>query len=146
MNLEQERRIHRLLLQREREFTAVWRAECEINKILGAEFPFAAPPDLPSSYRPVRKKTAARAAKTKIPRLNSIVRNLTEDENAYRVKYECEGKEYSTLQADTTLLRRLMLINSESFKLKLIETVKLESLEDYNSIEQLWLEGDLFQP
>ena len=146
MNLDQERRIHRLLLQREREFTAVWRAECEINKILGAEFPFAAPPDLPSSYRPVKKKSAARAAKPKIPKLNSIIRGLDEQESAYRIVYESEGKEYSTFQTDTNLLRRLMLLNSKSFQFKLIETVLLkESLENFSPVEELWKKGDPFQ-
>ena len=144
MSLDQERRIHRLLLQREREFTAVWRAECEINKILGAEYPFAEPPDLPSFYRAVKKKGLAKT-KLKIPTVNSLIRNLAETENAYHILYESDGVEYSTFQIDTKLLRSLLPLNSEAFKLKLIETVQLESLEKYETGEVLWQEGDLFK-
>ena len=126
-----------MLLQREREFTAVWRAECEINKILGAEYPFADPPDLPSCYKPVKKKRSVKP-KPKIPRVNSLIRNLYPEENAYRIVYEAEGKEHSTYQIDTRLLRSLMTLSSESFSLKLIETVILKGSTDYESIEVLW--------
>ncbi|MCM8528350.1 MAG: hypothetical protein NE327_17640 [Lentisphaeraceae bacterium] len=143
MTLDQERKIHRLLLQREREFTAVWRAECEINKILGADFPFAEPPDLPSSYKPVKKKSA-KLKKPKIPKLNSIIRNLSEDENAYRVVYSAEGKEHASFQTDTALLRKLVPLKTNNFYICSIETVKLASLEKYSTVESLWQEGDEF--
>lgn len=140
MTLEQERKIHRLLLQREREFTAVWRAECEINKILGAEFPFAEPPVLPSSYKPIKKK-AIKRSKTKIPKLNTLIRNLTDEENAYHVVYVAEGKEYKSFQTDTALLRKLLPLKTESFYLTSIETVKLQTLEKYEVVEGLWEDG-----
>ena len=143
MTLEQERKIHRLLLQREREFTAVWRAECEINKILGAEFPFAEPPDLPSSYKTVKKK-APKLSKPKIPKLNTLIRNLTDEENAYRVVYAAEGKEYKSFQMDTALLRKLLPLKTESFYLRSIETVKLSTLEKFEVLDTLWQEGDEF--
>ena len=144
MNLDQERRIHRLLLQREREFTAVWRAECEINKILGAEYPFAAPPDLPSSYKPIKQKIA-RTARQKIPKINSLIRTLGENENAYKVVYSSEGKEVTSFQTDTNLLRRLLPVSSESFHLISIETIHLQTMEEFTVIEILWEKGDLFQ-
>ena len=144
MNLDQERRIHRLLLQREREFTAVWRAECEINKILGAEYPFAAPPDLPSSYKPIKQKIA-RTARQKIPKISSLIRTLGENENAYKVVYSSEGKEVTSFQTDTNLLRRLLPVSSESFHLISIETIHLQTMEEFTVIETLWEKGDLFQ-
>ena len=142
--MDQERRIHRLLLQREREFTAVWRAECEINKILGAEYHFAEPPDLPSSYKPVKTKNV-RTARQKIPKISSLVRSLGESENAYRVTYQSEGQEFISFQTDTNLLRSLMLLQSSHFQMTLIEAVHLKSLEDFDSLETLWEIGDLFQ-
>jgi len=143
MTIEQERKIHRLLLQREREFTAVWRAECEINKILGAEFPFAEPPLLPSSYKPIKKKSA-KLKKPKIPKLNSLIRNLADEENAYKVTYTAEGKEYYSFQTDTALLRKLLPLKTESFYLTSISTVKLKTLEDFEILETLWEEGVKF--
>ena len=140
MTIEQERKIHRLLLQREREFTAVWRAECEINKILGAEFPFAEPPVLPSLYKPIKSKKA-RLKKPKISKLNTLIRNLADDENAYKVIYTAEGKEYQSFQTDTALLRKLLPLKTESFYLNSIETIKLKTLEEYELIEALWQEG-----
>ena len=143
MTLDQERKIHRLLLQREREFTAVWRAECEINKILGADFPFAEPPDLPSSYKPQKKK-ALKPKKLKVPKLSTLIRNLSVDENAYRVVYFAEGKEHISFQTDTALLRKLVPLKTESFYLSSIETVKLATLEKFNRVETLWQDGDEF--
>jgi hypothetical protein len=143
MNLDQERRIHRLLLQREREFTAVWRAECEINKILGAEYSFAAPPDLPSSYKPIKSKVI-RAGKQKIQKLNTIIRSLSLPENAYRVVYTSEGEEFSSFQMDTNLLRQVLPVNSPVFSIESIETVQLRSLENFDVVETLWEKGDLF--
>ena len=143
MTIEQERKIHRLLLQREREFTAVWRAECEINKILGAEFPFAEPPVLPSSYKPIKKKPA-KLKKPKIPKLNSLIRSLIDEENAYKVTYTAEGKEYESFQTDTALLRKLLPLKTESFFLRSIETVRLKTLEEYDTLEVLWEEGVKF--
>lgn len=140
MTIEQERKIHRLLLQREREFTAVWRAECEINKILGAEFPFSEPPVLPSSYKPVKKKST-KILKRKIPKLNTLIRNLTDEENVYNVVYVAEGKEYKSFQTDTALLRKLLPLRTESFYLTSIETVRLKTLDKYEVIETLWEEG-----
>ena len=143
MTNQQERKIHRLLLQREREFTAVWRAECEINKILGAEFLFPEPPDLPSSYKPVKSKQV-QSKKQKIPKLNSIVRTLNEDENAYKAVYFAEGKEHSGFLSDTALLRKLLPLKTESFYFKSIETVRLKTMEDFEVIETLWEQGDEF--
>lgn len=143
MTIDQERKIHRLLLQREREFTAVWRAECEINKILGADFPFAEPPDLPSFYKPLKKKVE-KLSKPKIPKLNSLIRNLSDEENAYKVRYTAEGKEYVSFQTDTALLRKLLPLKTESFYLSSIETVKLKTLESFDVIEVLWEEGVKF--
>jgi hypothetical protein len=142
--MDQERRIHRLLLQREREFTAVWRAECEINKILGAEYHFAEPPNLPSSYKPVKTKNI-QVARQKSPKISSLIRSLDESENAYRVTYQSEDQVFSSFQTDTNLLRSLMPLQSSHFQMTLIETVRLKSLEDFDSLDILWKKGDLFQ-
>ena len=140
MTIQQERKIHRLLLQREREFTAVWRAECEINKILGAEFPFTEPPDLPSCYKPAKQKSA-KPRKPKIPKLSTLIRALNSEENAYKVIYFAEGKKFESLQMDTALLRKLVPLKTASFYISSIETVKLKTLSDFDPIEMLWEEG-----
>ncbi|MCM8537470.1 MAG: hypothetical protein NE334_16130 [Lentisphaeraceae bacterium] len=136
MNLNDERRIHRLLLQREREFTAVWRAECEINKTLGAEYPFLEPPALPSLEKRPKKKSSSR--KVKIAKLNSLIRPLKNFENAYKLTYTCQGEKYTGFQNDTALIRQLVPLNTDSFAIESVEVVVLKSLEDYEVIENLW--------
>lgn len=136
MNIDRERRVHRLLLQREREFTAVWRAECEINKILGGDYPFLEPPVLPSSRKPVKKKKLSRA--TKVAKLNSLIRPLRNEENAYRVTYECQGEKYSGFQNDTAFLRQIIPLKTDSFAIESVEAVILMDMETYNVSEELW--------
>mgnify|MGYP001407331621 CR=1 FL=1 len=143
MTIDKERRIHRLLLQREREFTAVWWAECEINKILGADFPFAEPPVLPSSRKPVKKKKAAKSAK--VAKLNSLIRPLRNEENAYRVTYTCQGEKYSGFQNDTAFIRQLIPLTTDSFAIESVEAIILTDIESYNLSEELWTADVPFQ-
>ena len=124
------------MLQREREFTAVWRAECEINKILGADYPFLEPPVLPSSRKASKKKKSARA--TKVAKLNTLIRPLRNEENAYRVTYRCQGGTYSGFQNDTALLRQIIPLRTASFAIESVEAVILTDMENYTQSEELW--------
>lgn len=135
MSIDKERRIHRLLLQREREFTAVWRAECEINKILGADYPFLEPPVLPSSRKPAKKKVIRQP---KIAKLNSLIRPLRNDENAYRVTYHCQGQKYTGFQNDTAFIRQIIPLKTDSFAIESVEAIILKDMENFELSEALW--------
>ena len=135
MNINKERRIHRLLLQREREFTAVWRAECEINKILGADYPFLGPPVLPSSRKPSKKKVAR---KPKVAKLNSLIRPLRNEENAYRLTYLCQGDKYTGFQNDTAFIRQIIPLKTDSFAIESVEAIVLKDMENFKLSENLW--------
>jgi hypothetical protein len=137
MDINQERRIHRLLLQREREFTAVWRAECEVNKILGADFPFVEPPVLPSSEKRAKKKTSIKRP-VKPAKVNSLIRPLRDQENAYQLTYTCQGEDYTGLQNDPVFIRQLLPLRTESFAIQSVATVILSSEEDFTLSEELW--------
>ena len=67
------------------------------------------------------------------------------EENAYRIVYISEGKEFVSFQMDTNLIRRLLPIESGIFQLLSVETVSLRTLEDFSTVEILWEKGDLFQ-
>lgn len=131
-----------MLLQREREFTAIWRAECEINKILGAEYPFMEPPALPSLEKRPKKKSASK--KLKVAKLNSLIRPMRNFENAYKLTYTCEGQKYTGFQNDTALIRQLVPLKTDSFAIESVEVVVLKSLEEYEIIENLWSKGTPF--
>ena len=143
--LKNERHIHRLLLQREREFTAVWRVECEVNKILGADFPFADPPELPSSKKVRKKKSQARKKTARLPKVNALIRNLQDPENAYKITYSCGSDIFESVHTDTSLLRQLLPLQTDSFKIIKIETLRLQLDIESEVVEELWNETIAFQ-
>ena len=143
--IKDERHIHRLLLQREREFTAVWRVECEVNKILGADFPFETPPQLPSSQKVKKKKAAVRKKVQRLPKVNSIIRPLHQAENAYKVTYSCGSDVFESIHADIALIRQLMPLKTESFTMLKVETVELGLKDECRVAEELWDKSIKFQ-
>ncbi len=145
MTIQEERQLYRLLLQREREFTAVWRAENEINKILGAVYPFPEPPLLPS-LRPGEKKSRKmlKFMKIKPPKISTLIRPLERGENVYKVLYEVGGEITESYVTDLNLLRRLLPLQTASFSLTKIETAYFKSPEDFSIKDVLWQKGDLF--
>ena len=124
------------MLQREREFTAVWRAECEINKILGADYPFLDPPVLPSSRKPSKKKKSSRPPK--VAKLNSLIRALRDEENAYLVTYTCLGEKYSGFQSDTAFIRQVIPLKTDSFAIESVKAITLKDMENFDVSEELW--------
>lgn len=145
MTIHEERQLYRLLLQREREFTAIWRAESEINKILGALYPFPEPPLLPSSKMGGNSsKKIVKAVKTKPPKISTLLRPLERGENVYRVVYEVSGEETESFVTDYNLLRRLLPLQTASFTLIKIETALFKSPEDFIVKAVLWQKGELF--
>ena len=137
MDICKERQTHRLLLQREREFTAVWRAECEVNKILGADFPFADAPALPSFRKSIKKKRAAQRP-AKVAKLNSLIRALRNGENAYRLTYSCQGEKYTGFQNDTAFIRQILPLRTDSFAIASVEAVILSDVDQFTVSEELW--------
>ncbi|NQZ58835.1 MAG: hypothetical protein HRT88_15390, partial [Lentisphaeraceae bacterium] len=133
-----ERHIHRLLLQREREFTAVWRVECEVNKILGGDFPFGNSPDLPSSQKLAKKKAVARKRSQRLPKINTLIRPLQQQENAFKVSYSCGTDVFESIHADIALIRQLMPLQTDSFTVLKVETVQLGLKGECQIIEELW--------
>ena len=144
-DLKKERHIHRLLLQREREFTAVWRVECEVNKTLGAEFPFGSPPALPSSQKVKKKKAPARKKAQRLPKVNTLIRNLADPENAYKITYSCGSDIFESVHTDTALLRQLLPLQTDSFRIKKIETLRLKIDSEAEVFEELWNDSVAFQ-
>ncbi len=145
MTIQEERQLYRLLLQREREFTAVWRAESEINKILGAAYPFPEPPLLPSSrVGNSNAKKTVKMVKGKIPKISTLIRPLERGENCYKVIYEVNGEEILGFVTDFVLIRKLLPLKTTSFSLKRVETIFLKSPEDFAVRDVLWQKGDSF--
>jgi len=144
-DLKQERQIHRLLLQREREFTAVWRVECEVNKILGAGFPFESPPLLPSSKKPVKKKAAPRKRAVRLAKVATLIRPLQDLENAYKVTYTCGSDSYESVHVDTALIRQLLPLKTDSFTMRKVETIQLFGKAEHTVCAELWNESVKFQ-
>ena len=136
-----------LLREREAEFMRVWRCEQEIRQLLGVEdFPFSAPPDLPS-----RRKVAKGAARASTPKKdkeapapnpqNDIAR-LDVGENAYRLVFAYNGAEESSFQTDRELIRNLLAIKSAEFELKTIEAVCFKDMEHWERKRLIWSRND----
>ena len=132
-----------LLREREAEFVRVWQCEQGIRQLLGVEdFPFAAPPDLPS-----RRKIAKGAARTSAPKKgkengiilaeNDIAR-LEQGENAYRLVFSYNGQEDCSFQTDRELVRNLLAVKSAEFVMLSVEAVSFMDLEHWEKKRQLW--------
>ena len=143
--IKNERHIHRLLLQREREFTAVWRVECEVNKILEGDFPFENPPDLPSFQKVKKKKAAVRKRAQRLPKINSLIRPLQQNENAYKLTYSCGSDIFESIHADMALIRQLMPLQTDSFTMLKVESVQLGLKDECQLVEELWDKSIKFQ-
>lgn len=112
-------RVVDLLMERERAFVDVHRAEQQVERIVGAPYPFPDPPELPS----LRKRPAQRGAYAQSPRL----RGLQGEEAAYRVTYERNGERTSEVQTSLKLVRALAENQQEAgIRILSIETVRLD--------------------
>ena len=129
-----------LLCKREAEFVKVWKCEQEVRRLLGGlDYPFGAPPPLPSSVKVKRKPMAAR--KPSEQEQPAPVRPLTGAENAYRISYLFDGRRESTFQTDATLVASLIRISNEEFRVVKVEAVVFESMDKWQTSEELWNEN-----
>ena len=136
-----------LLREREAEFMRVWRCEQEIRQLLGVEdFPFSAPPELPSRRKVV--KGAARASTPKkdkeapVSNPQNDIARLGAGENAYRLVFAYNGEEESSFQTDRELIRNLLAIKSAEFELKTIEAVSFKDMEHWERKRLIWSRND----
>jgi hypothetical protein len=88
MRRDEQIRVNELLLQREELFMCIHAADTNVNRILGAAFPFSLP-ELPSLRRGKRKATDLRPTSTAKPAKSpaDTLRRLDDSETAYRVTY-----------------------------------------------------------
>ena len=128
-----------LLFQREAEFVKVWKCEQEVRRLLGGlDYPFDAPPALPSSVKVKRKPLAAR--KPAEPEPEAPVRPLTGAENAYRISYLYDGRRESTFQTDAALVCSLTRISNEEFRVLKVEAVIFQGMDQWQATDVLWSE------
>ena len=128
-----------LLCRREAEFVAVWKCEQEVRRLLGGlDYPFAAPPELPSRQPVKRKPVVTRKPVAEAEPLP--IRELRGAENAYRVSYQFDGRRESTFQTDASLIATLLKVRNEAFKVCKVEAVVFESLEKWSVTETVWSE------
>ena len=117
-----------LLAKRERAFVHVWECETAINRILGTDYPFPPPPDLPSRQKRKPRK-AARSATT------ATLRRLCPPENAYRVTYRFDGEQHISYQTAMDLLRDLLRADVPSLEIEAVDTVHYAGPDDVDVIE-----------
>ena len=126
-----------LLRKREAEFVAVWKCEQEISRLLGGiDYPFSAPPDLPSRM-PVRKKPVTAKKSAEEPP-SSPIRPLCGKENAYRVSYVFDGRREVTYQTDSSLIASLILVKNDEFRVLKVEAVVFAGMENWKATEVVW--------
>ena len=125
-----------LLHQREREFIRIWQSEQKLREIL-PDYPLPPPPDLPSRFKPVTKKPAAKPTP---PAPRHILRELLPDngENVYKVVFRLKGEQQESFQIDRDLLERLIAVPSEEFQPLSIQAIDYRSPEDYTVKETIW--------
>ncbi|MBR0458155.1 MAG: hypothetical protein IJJ26_02860 [Victivallales bacterium] len=130
-----------LLREREAEFVKIWKCEQEIIGILGMpNFPFPAPPDLPSRHAGKTVKAPKKAASPKTP--SQLVRALVSpQENAYRITYRRDGVEESSFQTDQSLVSSLLRLSKTTFQVLSVETVHFRGMEDWTKVDSVWNAG-----
>ncbi|NLF16436.1 MAG: hypothetical protein GX595_04160 [Lentisphaerae bacterium] len=126
----------RLLRQREEAFVTVWECEERVRRRLGgAEWPWPAPPALPSRQRhrggpPSTRRPPAAA--------ESVVRRLRPGEDAFRLTGSCRGQAGATLTADPAVARALLAAAVPSWAVSRLETVRLDAAGTAVVVECLW--------
>lgn len=125
----------RLLRQREAAFVVVWECEERIRQRLGgADWPWPAPPELPSRQR----SRAGPAAPRPTPSAESCVRRLRPGEDAFRLTGSCRGEARTTLTAEVAVARALLAAAVPSWSARRLETVRLDAAGAAVAVECLW--------
>lgn len=142
MDALREIQIIDLLRLREEQWQKIAAAEAQIRALLdGYDYPFSAPPDLPSARR-VKKKRLPRAKKTARQPDSGVEDKLREllppHENAYRIVYLYNGSEKESFQDDYAFVKQLLDFPEEAFQIKSIESVLYRSAHDWQKQELLW--------
>lgn len=107
LSIEQRIELDHLLLQREAAYARVHRAEMEIQKIFGGEFPLPPPPvEVADGIRKTsgRKGSAKKVARKVVPKL----RPLDHDEIAYRVAFSQRGRTVQEDHVDRKALQAML--------------------------------------
>ena len=129
-----------LLHQREAEFIRIWECEQKIREIL-PDFPFPAPPELPSRrkrVKPVAKKVAEPDA-VPLSKASAAIRRLVPgEENAYRLVFLYNNEQQSSFQMDRELVRTLVNVKTTDFIILSVETVRYQDEDHWQTIETLY--------
>tara|TARA_R100000027_G_scaffold60818_4_gene51746 strand:- start:10235 stop:10654 length:420 start_codon:yes stop_codon:yes gene_type:complete len=107
LSIEQRIELDHLLLQREAAYARVHRAEAEIQKIFGGDYPLPPPPEEVASggkNSGGRKAAAKKVARKVAPKL----RPLDYDEIAYRVAFLQRGRTVQEDHVDRKALQSLL--------------------------------------
>ncbi len=154
MRIADEIRIIDLLTRREAEFLRVKECEDAIAALLGgAAYPFPAlavplPSQGPGRTKqkgwslPVEKagkKAPASQAVSEPTVKNSSIRPLRQpEENAYRLVYWDKESSRVSYHNDAGLLRTMLDLQCDGFRIECIETVHFVALDNFQIIERLW--------
>jgi len=135
MNAAEQARIIDLLKQRETALVQVWKCESKVHEILGCDFPFPAPPPLPSLAKRKRHPRKAPAA----PETGIKVRRLKADrEDAYRIHYRQGDAGAETLQPDAVILSFISKLDTPIIDVTKVETVRLNADGTAIAMDLLW--------
>lgn len=122
-----------LLRQREAAFVTVWECELRIRRRLGsAEFPFPAPPDLPSRRPPPRSTPAPPRSAA------AAVRRLRPGEDAYRLTCLYGGARCESLSDAPDIVRALAAGAAADLTILRLDTVALDAAGVPAGVECLW--------
>lgn len=138
MDSLREIRIIDLLGQREEQWQKIAAVEAHIRGLLdGCDYPFPAPPELPSAAK-VKRKRAAKAGASKQARQSALRELSSPDENAYRIVYAYNGAEKESFQDDCAFVKQLLEFPVEAFEIRRIESVLYRGEQDWQTQELLW--------
>jgi hypothetical protein len=124
MRRDEQIRVNELLLQREELFLCIHAAETEVNRILGAAFPFSLP-ELPSLRRGKRKASDIRPTSTAKPAKSpaDTLRRLEDSESGYRVTYRQFSKILVEDHQEFEAIRTLLACQGANLHVQAIETL-----------------------
>ena len=124
MRRDEQIRVNELLLQREELFLCIHAAETEVNRILGAAFPFSLP-ELPSLRRGKRKASDIRPTSTAKPAKSpaDTLRRLEDSESGYRVTYRQFSKILVEDHHEFEAIRTLLACQGANLHVQAIETL-----------------------
>ena len=121
------------LREREAAFVTVWECELRIRRRLGgSEFPFPAPPELPSRRRRPRPAPGGTAS------VATAVRRLRPGEDAFRLTGLCQGAPSESLSAAPEVIRALVATASADLTFLRLDTVALDPGGTATLVECLW--------